>query len=152
YSRFGRGCALARLGQRDHAIAEIREGIEEARRSNLGYMRGFMLGWLATMQSETGDPESALATVEQALAQVDDVSGRAWAAELERLRGDILLVARPDAMDEAERNYRQAIAIAQHQEARSLELRAVISLARLLRRRGGSEEARERLAPLVGSF
>ena len=55
YSRFGRGCALARLGRLDLATSEIKEGVAEAVRNNLGYMRGFMYGWLATSQSEAGE-------------------------------------------------------------------------------------------------
>jgi class 3 adenylate cyclase/tetratricopeptide (TPR) repeat protein len=152
YSRFGRGCALAKMGQPQEAIAEIEEGIEQARRSNLGYMQGFMLGWLAIVQAETGDPETALATIKGALRQVNDVSGHAWEAELRRLQGEVLLMARPDAADATERSYNDAIAVAQKQHARSLELRATTSLARLLRSQGRNEEARRRLAPILDWF
>jgi class 3 adenylate cyclase/tetratricopeptide (TPR) repeat protein len=152
YSRFGRGCALARIGQRDYAMSEILEGIEEARRSNLGYMRGFMLGWLATVQADAGDREAALSTIDQAIRQVSDVTGRAWEAELSRLHGDIMVAARPQARDEAERSYRNAIAVARRQQARSLELRASASLARLLMAQGKHEGARAVLAPMYGWF
>lgn len=152
YSRFGRGCALACMGQLEEAMSEIRLGIEEARRSSLRYLHGFMLGWLAIVQAETGDPEAALATIDEAMRQVDDVSGRAWEAELLRLRGDTVLAARRDAESDAERSYRDAIAVAQRQGARSLELRATTSLARLLRTQGRRDEARACLAPLYAWF
>jgi predicted ATPase len=152
YSQFGRGCVLAKLGQKEQAIFEIREGIEEARRSNLGYMRGVMLGWLAMVQAETGDRESALSTVDEALRQTNDIAGRAWEAELRRLRGDILLAARPDTEVEAELNYNDAIMVARTQSARSLELRATTSLARCLRAQGRDDEARARLAPIFSWF
>jgi len=152
YSQFGRGYALAKTGQKERAVAEIREAIEEARRSNLGHMRGFLRGWLVTILVEIEDPETALSTVGDALKQVNDVTGRAWEAELRRLRGDILLVVSDDAVDEAERSYNDAIAIAQSQCARSLELRAAISLARLLRSQGKNAEARERLAQIYDWF
>jgi predicted negative regulator of RcsB-dependent stress response len=152
YSQFGRGYALAKAGQKDRAVAEIQEAIEEARRSNLGHMRGFLRGWLVTILVEIEDPETALSTVEGALKQVNDVTGRAWEAELRRLRGDILLVLSADAVDEAERSYKDAIAIARSQCARSLELRAVTSLARLLRSQGRKAEARERLTLIYGWF
>jgi predicted ATPase len=61
-------------------------------------------------------------------------------------------VVSDDAVDEAERSYNDAIAIAQSQCARSLELRAAISLARLLRSQGRNAEARERLALIYGWF
>jgi class 3 adenylate cyclase/tetratricopeptide (TPR) repeat protein len=152
YSRFGRGCALAKLGQPDHAIVEIREAIAEADRSRLGYMRGFMLGGLATVQSQAGDDESALATLDKALDLVNDVSGRAWEAELRRLRGDVLATEYFGAVREAEHSYNDAIALAQSQQARSLELRATISLARLLQSQERSEEASARLGPIFGWF
>ena len=70
------------MGQSDVAILEIPNGIEEARRSNLGYMRGFMLGWLASVQAGTRDADAALSTDDEALKQISDVAGRAWEAEL----------------------------------------------------------------------
>jgi class 3 adenylate cyclase/tetratricopeptide (TPR) repeat protein len=152
YSRFGRGCALAQTGQGEQALAEIRKGIEDAVRSQLGYLRGFMLGWQATVQAATGDPDSALATIDDAFKHIDDVAGRAWEAELLRLRGDLLLAARPDAAAEAERCYRDAITVAQGQRARSLELRAATALARLLRGKGRGAEARRVLAPVHDWF
>jgi adenylate cyclase len=115
-------------------------------------MQGFMLGWLATVQAQSGDPDTALSTIDDALKHVDDVSGHAWEAELLRLRGSTLLAARPAAVDEAEGSYRDAIAVAQRQGARSLELRAATSLARLLQSKGKSEQARGLLAPVYGWF
>ena len=152
YSRFGQGCALAKLGDPEHAILNIREAIEEANRSELGYMRGFMLGGFATVQAETGDAESAIATLDEALKQVGEVAGRAWEAELRRLRGDIVLLARPDATHEAEQSLHDAVAVARKQCARSLELRASCSLARLCQKQGRDEEARAQLAAIFGWF
>jgi class 3 adenylate cyclase/predicted ATPase len=152
YSRFGRGCALAAMGRAEQAIPEIRSGVDEAQRANLGYMRGFMLGWLAIVQAQTGDPERALSTIDEAFEHISDVAGRAWEAELRRLHAHILLVARAEATADAERLYKDAIAVAQRQCARSLELRATTSLARLLHGQHRSEEARTLLAPLYNGF
>ena len=152
YSRFGRGCALASLRQLEPAMAEIKGGIEEARRINLGYMRGFMLGWLAATEAQSGEPEIALSILDEAFEHTSDVAGRAWEAELLRLRGDILFAASPQATAEAEQNYISAINVARRQSARSLELRAATSLARLLRAQGRSNEVRSRLAPLLAWF
>jgi predicted negative regulator of RcsB-dependent stress response len=152
YSRFARGFALARMGQKGQAITEARQGIEEAVRSNLGHMRGFMLGWFATIQLEAGDPDAALLVVDDALKQIDDVAGRAWEAELWRLRGDILMLARPLGVEEAERSHNRAIGIAQSQRARSFELRATMSLTRLLRTQDRTNEAQQRLAAVLGWF
>jgi adenylate cyclase len=111
-----------------------------------------MIGWLGTAQAENGDPELALSTIDEGLQGINDIAGRAWEAELRRLCANILLMTRPDAINEAERNYKEAIAIAQKQRARSLELRATTSLARLLQRLGRSEEARKYLAGVRGWF
>jgi predicted ATPase len=134
------------------ALAEIKGGIEEARRINLGYMRGFMLGWLAATEAQSGEPEIALSILDEAFEHISDVAGRAWEAELLRLRGDILFAASPQATAEAEQNYVGAINVAQRQSARSLELRAATSLVRLLQGQGRSDEARSRLAPLLAWF
>jgi class 3 adenylate cyclase/tetratricopeptide (TPR) repeat protein len=152
YSRFGRGCALTMAGEREAGLFEIVQGIDEAQRANLGYMRSFMLGWLGIAQAANGDPEAALSTINGGIKGLDDVAGRAWEAELYRLYGDILLRARPDAVGVAERAYNDAIVTAQRQGARSLELRATTSLASLLRRLGRSEEGYERLTRIYGWF
>jgi predicted ATPase len=96
--------------------------------------------------------EEALATIGDGLKGINDVTGRAWEAELRRLHGDVVLLAHSDAVSEAERSYNDAIVLAQKQCARSLELRATVSLARLLQRRGRNSEARERLASVCGWF
>jgi tetratricopeptide (TPR) repeat protein len=152
YSRFGRGCALAGMGQAEAGILEIREGIEEARRSDLAFLRGFMLAWLATVQAETGDPEAALLTIDVAFKSINDVAGRAWEAELHRLRGNCLLAVRPGAADDVERIYLDAIAAAQRQRGHSFELRATTALARLLHEQGRTDEAHMLLAPAYGWF
>jgi class 3 adenylate cyclase/tetratricopeptide (TPR) repeat protein len=152
YSRFGRGCALADKGQHEQAIVEIQAGIEEAQQSNLRYMHAFMLGWLAALQIATGHKEAALSTLDEALQRTNDVLGRPWEAELLRLRGDALLLAGPGEATAAESWYRRAMAIAQHQQARSLELRAATSLARLLMDQRRAEEGREVLASVYRWF
>jgi len=152
YCKFARGCALAKIGKKESALLDVRGAVEAAHRNNLGHMRGFMLAWLATIQMEVGDPESALSTVLDALRQVNDIAGRAFEAELRRLGAQILLTMRPDAVDEAEHGYLDAISIAQNQRARSVELRATISLAELLRRENRVDEARHRLLNILGWF
>jgi class 3 adenylate cyclase/tetratricopeptide (TPR) repeat protein len=151
YSRFGRGCALLKLGQQQTGLSEIRAGIEEAQQSQLGYMRGFMLGWLATAQVENGDPELGLSTIELALADQNDVGGRAWEAELRRLQGEFLLAASASHA-EAAQCYSDAAKLAREQSARSLELRIAISWAKLFRIQNRREAAWNCLATVWSSF
>src|SRR5690606_13498742 len=68
------------------------------------------------------------------------------------LRGEILLLSTDADPDEAEACLQTALAVARHQEARSLELRAAMSLARLWRRQGKTDEARALLAPIYDWF
>jgi predicted ATPase len=109
-------------------------------------------GWLARLQADAGNPETALSTIDEAFGHINDVAGRAWEAELHRLRGDILQMARPDGVEEVEGSYKSAICVAQRQCARSFELRANVSLTRLLQRQGRSNEARRLLGSAYACF
>ena len=125
YSRFGRGCALAKMGQQGEAISEMQAAIAEARRSQLGHLRGFMLASLAAAQADAGDPSAALATVEGALQQISDVSGRAWevgTAQAARQMSCWRRVPRPRRRRSAATGRRSPSR--KTQQAHSLELRA----------------------------
>jgi predicted ATPase len=76
----------------------------------------------------------------------------AWTSELERSRAACLLSISPDNAPEAETAFRRAIEAAKSQNARSLELRAATSLARLWQNQGKAAEARELIAPVYGWF
>lgn len=150
YSRFGRGCALCRLGRRDEGLAEIAAGIADAERSQLGYLRGFMLGWLASERLEAGDAPGARAAMDQAFGHIGDVAGRAWEAELWRLDGELRLAAGDGSGAEA--SFRRALDVAEHQKAGSLQLRAAVSLAGHLLRSGQRDGARTLLEARLAAW
>src|SRR5262249_51653867 len=102
-------------------------------------------------QQFAGQLAAAQGTVATALAIAAQTGQSFWDADLHRLDGDLLL-ATGGAADEAAARYRRALAIAREQGARSLELRAATSLARLLRDQGKRAEARDLLAPIYGWF
>jgi predicted ATPase len=106
------------------------------------------LGWLAEAALEAADYREADAALVDAFAIVEGKGERIWEAELFRLRGE-LKSADPV---EAEADFRRAIEVARSQHARSLELRATMSLARLLDRQGKRDEARTMLAQIYGWF
>jgi TOMM system kinase/cyclase fusion protein len=117
--------------------------------SGARFQQAYALLYLVRAEFELGRMEEARAALEGAF---DGVLG-AWASELHRLKGAILL--RRDAhahAEEAERSLRRALEVAREQEARSDELRAATSLARLLRDRGRSDEARALLQPVYDWF
>jgi len=102
---------------------------------------------LAEAFGEVGDPGSGL----EALSAIpEEHRGTIFAPEIERVRGELLLSRRQ--RDEAERCFRQAIAIARDRSERSLELRAATSLSRLLERQGKREDARRTLVEISGWF
>jgi predicted ATPase len=109
-----------------------------------------LLLWdLARIHQEAGREAAALGAVEAALAVSTEGSQPFWDAELLRLKGEL---RRSKDEAEAELLFRRALEVARGQEARSLELRAITSLAGLLRGRGQAADARKLLAPVHGWF
>src|SRR5262249_31679439 len=97
-----------------------------------------------------GQTDDALALVAEALAAVERSGERDSEAEIYRVKGELLLESKRSS--EAETCFRHAIDIARRQSAKSLELRAVTSLSRLLREQGKKDEARRMLAEIYGWF
>jgi len=96
--------------------------------------------------------DDAVGTLDRATNEMNTQGNRFYEAEIMRLRGEVLLAQSPDNATEAETAFRQALALAIRHCCRPLELRAVTSLARLLRKSGRREEARDVLAPIYGAF
>ena len=90
--------------------------------------------------------------LEEALTLAGETGERFWEAELYRLKGEFLLARSRESQAQAEASFRQAVERARHQKAKSLELRALISLSRLLQRQGKREEARRMLGDIYGWF
>ena len=111
----------------------------------------FFQGLLAEIEAQ-GDAEGALSRVDEALALAAETGERWSDAFLHRCRGEILLKRDPANTAPAEDALLTAIAVAQQQKARSFELRAAMSLARLWRDQGKRQQARELLAPVYGWF
>jgi predicted ATPase len=108
------------------------------------------LGSLALAHARAGQAEAALHLLSEALAALEDVGERMFEAELHRIIGDVLLSVQRQG--EAQVEFTRAIAIARQQQAKSWELRASMSLARLWRDQGKMQQARELLAPVYGWF
>ena len=145
-----RGVALLGQGAVDEAIARIREGV--AKWTGLGRTVNLPHGLasLAEGLARRGDRTAALAALREGLEIADTTGEHMWDAELHRVTGTVLLAE--NKLDEAQASLQQAIRIAQAQQAKSLELRAVASLARLWGEQGRRAEARDLLAPVYGWF
>ena len=109
-------------------------------------------GMLAELEAATRGPDSALTLIDQGLAIADEIGQRVTEPHLHRLRGDILLRRDPADPTAAEQAYRTAIAIAKEQGARSYELLASLSLAKLYQSTGRAAEAHAALAPALEGF
>jgi len=99
-----------------------------------------------------GQPEAGLAVLVEALTLAETTGERWCAPELYRLKGALLLQQSSDHQAEAETCFHHAISIAQSQQAKSWELRAATSLARLWQQQGKRAEAHALLAPVYGWF
>jgi adenylate cyclase len=150
YGIWHRGEALAMLGQLEDGIAQIREGLRLQESGAGRCYRSECLRSLAEAQAKTGRPAEGLTTLAQAFAFVEETGERHGEAELYRLKGALLL-AQGDEV-EAEANLLKAIEVARRQQAKSWELRAVISLSRLWQSQGKQAEARQILAEIYHWF
>jgi class 3 adenylate cyclase/predicted ATPase len=147
-----RGWALAEHGQHEEGIAGLREGLAAYRAIGAELECSHWLALLAEAHRDCGQPGEALRLVAAALDHVTQTGVVYYEAELHRL--DRQLRLRLNAPDEqgAEMSFRRALEIARQQRARSWELRAATSLARLWGERGRRAEAHELLAPVHGWF
>jgi class 3 adenylate cyclase/predicted ATPase len=148
--RILRGAILAAQGAGAEAVASIREGLVERQTTAAMLYRPYNLGLLAEALECEGDHDGALEVLADALATIEKTGERWWEPEIHRLKA-MALVARC-SFAESEACFAQSIRIAQQQQAKSLELRAATSLARLWGEQGRRTEASNLLAPVYGWF
>ena len=147
-----RGWALAMQGQGEEGRAQIRQALAAWRAMGAGMAVSHWLVLLAEAYGQAGQGEEGLRLLAEALAHVDTTGERQFAAEVYWLKGELLLrQAIPDEA-QAETCLHQALDIARRQQAKSWELRAALSLARLRRQQGKRAEAHGLLAPIYGWF
>ena len=148
--RVAQGWIWVQQGRLVEGIAEIRAGIDQMIAMNHTMFQTHRLAWLAEAQMQTGQWADAAATLDEGFAMSDQSGQRSGDAELHRLRGEWLV--QHERYVEAEASFEGAIEIARAQEAKSFELRAVMSLCRLWQRQGRQDEAHTRLAEIYGWF
>ncbi len=132
-------------------LTMMKEAAEHLAVSNADLIYSFSFVLLAELYLMMKRPDECLRELEQATQRAEQMDHRLLEAEVHRLRGETMLTI-PNGDDEAERCFRHAIEIARRQHARSWELRAAASLARLLERTGRRDEARATLAPVFAQF
>ncbi len=136
----------------DDRIEAFRSALAEGRRIGIGTALGLWHALFAECLEKQGNTDEALTALEAAIVHFERTGDATWEPEVHRLIGDLLLRRTPSAPDRAEASYWRAIERARSQEAKSWELRAATSLARLWRDQGKPAEARALLAPVYGWF
>jgi adenylate cyclase len=154
---------LARQGDLQEGIAQMRAAIDGFKHLKHTMFQTHRLAWLAEAQLQAGQWQAAAATLDEGFAMSNSSGQRSCDAELHRLRGELFIQAdmaslntiAPDAANRqaaAETSFWRAIEIARTQEAKSFELRAVMSLCRLWQQQGRPAEAHALLADLYNWF
>jgi predicted ATPase len=146
------GWALVKASQPGEGFRRLCAGIDAIRAMGARILTLYSLPVLAEACLAAGRVEEGLSAVREALAETEKTEYRFYEGELDRLEGELgLASAEPDASG-AEASFRNALTLARGQDAKSWELRAATSLARLLARQERREEARGLLAPIYGWF
>jgi predicted ATPase len=146
------GCVLALTGSASDAVHSITTGITAWRSTGARVFVPLYLSYLASAYADLSRFDDAWRCIDEAVSAVETTKERWWEAEVNRVAGEIALKLRPPNAAKAEASFKRALAVARQQQARSWELRASISLARLWRDQGKVSEARELLAPVYGWF
>ena len=147
-----RGWALALQGQGEAGMAQVRQGIAAYRATGAALLVPYFCTLLADVSAHLGHTEDGLQALAEAHTLVEQHEERWWEAEIHRLRGVLLLRQPGTPQAEAETWLQRALDIARRQEAKSLELRAAMSLSRLWQQQGKQAEAHALLAPIYGWF
>ncbi|MET4070715.1 class 3 adenylate cyclase/predicted ATPase [Bradyrhizobium sp. S3.2.6] len=145
------GWGLAQSGQLERGIMLCGEGIAKLRKIGTEYHLSHYFCLLATMYARMGNNEASLQALRESKDHVTATGEYFWGAELHRREGEIGLL-RGEPINMCEECFLQAMDLARKQQAKSFELRAAISLARLWKKRNRIQDARDLLAPLYGWF
>jgi len=146
-----RGGAIVLQGRHEEGIAQIREGLAALRATRFELWRTPFLCLLAEAYVATGRLDDGFSALTEAQAVADKNEEREHEAEIHRLKGELLLKRESNAA-EAQGCFQRSIEVARQQSAKSLELRATISLARLRDKQGDRPAASAMLTAIYGWF
>ncbi len=150
---FFRGWALAQQGQGEAGLAALRQGRDANLATGVKLIQPYFFAMLA--ETAQDEPEMGLAALAEARSIVDTTEEHWWESELYRLQGELWMRADSSGQKAGlapEACFREALDIARRQEAKSLELRAATSLARLWQSQDKRQDAYDLLAPVYGWF
>ena len=149
---FFRGWALAMQGYGDKALAQMSQGLTAVLATGQATIRPIFLTLLSEVYGKVGRGDEALSMLAEARATMDESGRSDLKAEMDRLQGEILLHQATPDVAHAEACFQTALDIAGRQGAKSLELRAAMSLSRLWQHQSNRTEARTLLAEVYNWF
>jgi class 3 adenylate cyclase/predicted ATPase len=148
-----RGCVLACTGKPSNSVQILTSAIPKYRAAGTTLGIPSYLSYLAKAHAELGQIDDARRCIAEAITLVEKTKESWCEAEIHRVAGEITLLSpHPDDRKKAEAHFERALLVARAQQAKSWELRAAMSMARLRRDQGKREEARDVLVPLYGWF
>jgi class 3 adenylate cyclase/predicted ATPase len=152
HGMMAQGRVLAMTGKASDAVQKLTSGITAFRSTGATNSLPLQLSCLAKAYADLGQFDDAWRCIGEAMTAVETTNERWFEPDIHRIAGEIALLSpEPDAA-KAEAHFRRALAVARKQQAKSLELRAAMSMARLWRDQGKRDEARALLAPVYGWF
>jgi predicted ATPase len=143
------GWCLTMLGEPEKGITQLTRGLAAYRAQGLLHVPTH-LTLLADAYRKVRQPQDGLQQLVEAVGVTGRTEARYYEAEMHRVRGELFLSMHDEGAAEA--SFRKAINVAQHQSAKTWELRTAVSMARLWRDQGKRDEARDLLAPVYGLF
>src|SRR5262249_8640388 len=147
FAIMGRGWLLRLTGRPSDAITTITAGTTAMLSSGATIWTPFFLSELASAYAVLGQVEEAWRYVDQSLTMVETAKQRWCEAEVHRVAGEIALKSSAPDPEKAEAYFERALSVARQQQAKSWELRAAMSMARVWRDQGKRDEARELVSP-----
>jgi class 3 adenylate cyclase/predicted ATPase len=147
-----KGWLFAETGKASDAVRAITSGITSLRSTGAVLYEPWHLWYLAMAYAELGEHENARRRIDDAIDTIERSKEKWCEAEVHRIAGEIALKSLPPDPEKAERCFDRALAVARQQQAKSWELRASMSVARLWRDQRKGQQAHELLAPVYGWF
>jgi predicted ATPase len=146
------GCVLAVTGHAADAARMITNGMNLwAATGATAWMPWYRM-YLAKAHADLGHFDEAWHNLREAMSEIEKNNERWWEAEANRIAGEIALTSPERDLVKAQAYFERALSVARQQQAKSWELRAAMSMARLWRDQGKRDEARDLLAPVYGWF
>jgi predicted ATPase len=147
-----RSWAFSEMGRASEVLSDFREALEQRQSMGSQLRSSLYLAAMAHALARTGKKGEAKRAIQQALGQVEETNERTWETVVHWVKGEIFAITPEMDLGRAAACYQEAIDIARRQGAKSMELRATLSLARLRLKECRKNNARELLAPIYSWF